>query len=399
MTCPGARALSWRFVTVPSLVACLACTMACGGASEARGTSQSSNTRASNTKAEQYWRELIAARGADFAPCLREVAYRRPSTPAPITGAPMPVRNVLIALDSSGSMAAKTGGERKIDAAKRAATEFLGRLPTDVNVGMIVYGHRGTNRPEGKAASCAGVEVRYPLHPFDRDTIADAITSVEPAGWTPLAAAIDRAGTEMTAFDDPQKQNVVYVVSDGLETCGGNAADAARRLHAANVRTIVNIVGFALGNAEQRELRAVAAAGGGQYFNATSGDDLRRILEQSHEQTRKSIYGAANSAADAVNAATTRAAEAVSGSCFDARMAVEESAVAARLATDSSGLSPKIDAGTDTYVKERLRERHTRVRAWRDALLQRLQSGYEASAADLAADLARVMQNPSSERR
>jgi Ca-activated chloride channel homolog len=367
------------WASIAGIVACLA-SVACSGSSAA----QPSNT------AEQYWRELIAKRGADFSQCLRNVELRRPPMPDEGPKRPMTVRNVLIALDSSGSMAGKAGFERKIDAAKRAATDFLERLPADVNVGMIVYGHKGNNRPDGKAVSCAGVELAYPLHPAERGALASSIAAVEPTGWTPLAAAIEMSGAEMTAKDEAEKQNVVYVVSDGLETCGGSAVEAARRLHAANVRTIINIIGFSLNNAEQRELRAVAEAGGGQFFSVGTGDELRRLFDETHERTRQAVYQTANNVAQGVNRTRTSTAQGVTQTCFETKMGVETTAFTTQVNVDSVGVKPKIDAATVQYVNDRLRERHARVREWRDALLQKLESGYQASAAELEADLARV---------
>lgn len=367
--------------------------LGCGGSSAASNPSASGSRESppqQSRTAEQYWQELIAKRGANYSQCIRDVHLRRPPASAGSADRPMPVRNVLIALDSSGSMAGKAGAERKIDAAKRAATDFLERLPADVNVGMVVYGHKGNNQADGKAASCAGVEMTYPLQPAARGALAASIASVQPTGWTPLAAAIEMSGAEMSARDEAEKQNVVYVVSDGLETCGGSAVEAARRLHTANTRTIVNIIGFSLGNAEQRELRAVAEAGGGQFFSVSSGNELRRLLDETHERTRQAVYSTANSVAQGVNLTKTNTAQGVVQTCVETRIGVESAGITTEINRDSLGARPRIDAATVQYVNDRLRERHVRVREWRDALLQKLESGYQASAAELEADLARV---------
>lgn len=94
--------------------------------------------------------------------------------------------------------------------------------------------------------------------------MGEAAARLRPAGWTPLAAAITAASSQ------PGPRGVVYVVSDGIETCGGDPVAAAQRAHAAQV--VVNVVGFGIADrAEEAALRAVAAAGGGRYLPAAAG--------------------------------------------------------------------------------------------------------------------------------
>ena len=66
-------------------------------------------------------------------------------------------RRVVVALDSSGSMAARAGGELKMDAARAAVADFLAGLPDNVEVGLVAFGHHGDNTEQGRAVSCAGV--------------------------------------------------------------------------------------------------------------------------------------------------------------------------------------------------------------------------------------------------
>jgi len=73
---------------------------------------------------EAYWNDLIARYGHALWNNAHSESFRATSGP-PSNERTAGVRNVLVALDSSGSMAGRTGGERKIDAAKRAASEFL----------------------------------------------------------------------------------------------------------------------------------------------------------------------------------------------------------------------------------------------------------------------------------
>ena len=232
-------------------------------------------------------RALLAAflktGGADLDSCLAKLPVMR--GPGATLAAPgMPVRPVrvdrlVVALDASGSMAARVGGETRMAAAKAAAARFLSTVPKEIDVGLVAFGHKGDNTAAGKAASCAAVETMVPLGRGDAARVTHALQGFEAAGWTPLASAITSAGRSFTPTAVPGSQ-VVYVVSDGLETCGGDPVAAARALHDGGVRAIVNIIGFGLTDADRAQLKSVAAAGGGEFVEATTASELRLMMDR-----------------------------------------------------------------------------------------------------------------------
>ncbi|MFB8736032.1 hypothetical protein ACEQPO_27330 [Bacillus sp. SL00103] len=82
-------------------------------------------------------------------------------------------------------------------------------------------------------------------------------------------------------FEDHQAEgkNIVYVVSDGKETCGGSPSQAAKELHEGGIDTIVNIIGFDVNEKEAKSLKSVAKAGGGQYQLVNAREELNHILQ------------------------------------------------------------------------------------------------------------------------
>ena len=69
----------------------------------------------------------------------------------------------------------------------------------------------------------------------------------------------------MSGKAEENVENIIYVVSDGIETCGGDPVKAAQAAAISGYRAIVNIIGFDVDNAGQRALKKVAKAGGGKY--------------------------------------------------------------------------------------------------------------------------------------
>lgn len=90
--------------------------------------------------------------------------------------------NVAVLFDGSGSMVQKTGGERKIDIAKKSVKSFAELLPKDTNLMLRVFGHAGNNKLSGKALSCSTTETIYGLHPYEGSLFDNSLSEAQ-ADW------------------------------------------------------------------------------------------------------------------------------------------------------------------------------------------------------------------------
>jgi D-amino-acid dehydrogenase/Ca-activated chloride channel family protein len=188
--------------------------------------------------------------------------------------------HVEILLDASGSMAAKIGGKSKMDLAKEAVKEFASKIQPGTDVSLRVYGHKGGNSSKYKQISCNTTEVVYSPSAYNATQFQAAINQIQPTGWTPITKAIQDTGQKLKNQVD--QENMVYIVSDGVESCGGDPVQAAKTLHQSNVKTIVNIIGFDIPNRDKQALAAIAKAGGGEYMDAKTAEDLQRELQRSN---------------------------------------------------------------------------------------------------------------------
>ncbi|MGI2329032.1 vWA domain-containing protein [Planococcus sp. YIM B11945] len=192
--------------------------------------------------------------------------------------------NVAILLDASGSMAAEVSGGQKMKLAKQAIHNYAADLPKGSNIMLRVYGHEGTGSDADKEMSCRSNEVVYELGDFNEQAFAESLDQFDPAGWTPLAGAIEAAEKDLQDQKGENVRNVVYVVSDGIETCGGDPAAAAASLNESDIQAEVNIIGFDVDNEGQKQLEAVAKAGKGQYKSVYSESDLNDYLKQEYSR-------------------------------------------------------------------------------------------------------------------
>ena len=252
-----------------------------------------------NMTADEAYNHLVALLAEDYKPILKKLDALDPSIKtnikspggvnAPEGELPKQV-NVEILLDASGSMAGRVNGGVKMDLAKDAIRNFVSKLPEGVQVALRVYGHKGSNQQKDKELSCKSSELVYPLKDYDESSFLKSLDKFRPTGWTPLAEAIEQAKSDLSGKTGENVENIIYVVSDGIETCGGDPVKVAKELHESEIRAIVNIIGFDVDNAGQRALKKVAEAGGGKYATVNTGEDLRKHLEEEYERLQEEWY-------------------------------------------------------------------------------------------------------------
>jgi len=248
-----------------------------------------------NLTADEAYNYLVALLAEDYKPELKVLENFDPTIKTnvkepggvntPKGELPKQV-NVEILLDASGSMAGRVSGGVKMDLAKEAIRNFASKLPEGAQVALRVYGHKGSNQQKDKELSCKSTEVVYPLGAYDKSSFQKSLNKFRPTGWTPLAAAIEQAKNDLSGKTGENVENIIYVVSDGIETCGGDPVKAAKELHESEIQAIVNIIGFDVDNEGQRALKKVAEAGGGKYTTVSTGEDLRKHLEGEYRRLR-----------------------------------------------------------------------------------------------------------------
>lgn len=332
---------------------------ACGTAPGGNDTAGNGATSVGSGEAQAY---LASFTDSDVDACFDDVALRDPALKAGAAAAGGPPARVVVLVDGSGSMAGRVGSRTKLELAREAAAAFIDGLPAQTSVSLLAFGHKGNNSEAGKAASCAAVETLV-APTQDRAALTRAAGGLRAVGWTPLAAGLNAAEASLTG------EGVIYVVSDGEETCGGDPVAAAGRINAGAKRAIVNIVGFGLPTSEADALRKVASAGGGSFVNVTSDSAAKRTFDAVREANRQTVNAVRASAASTGNAVRTAAAQTRASVCTSGIIQRENSAVTRDLSARAAKGEPLAVADE---VRALLRTRHdgirTREREYRDGL-------------------------------
>ena len=175
-------------------------------------------------------------------------------------------QNTLIVFDASGSMQELFDETSRLAAAKGAVFEFLNGQQSAV--GLRMYAH--VNQAGNEAAACIETALVQNFS-TEYQSIKDYVQSVQAVGsYTPTAYALEAAAGDFV----PDRQNTLILLTDGKETCGGDPAAAAAALQAAGIDVVTHVIGLGVDAETRAELASIAAAGGGEYYDASDTQTL-----------------------------------------------------------------------------------------------------------------------------
>lgn len=183
-------------------------------------------------------------------------------------------RAVEIVVDASRSMWGRMDGEPKMTVAKQILQDVSYWFPEDLDLALRAYGSTSPS----ESSDCADSRLLVPFAEENRGPIRAAIAGLRPLGQTPIAYALNQAARDFGALQDDR---ALVLVTDGIESCGGDPVQAARELREQGI--MVHLIGFGLGNAADEDaasLQAVADASGGRYVIAGSAEELKEALAQ-----------------------------------------------------------------------------------------------------------------------
>ena len=180
--------------------------------------------------------------------------------------------DILFVLDGSGSMWGQIDGVAKIETARETLSRLLNDLPGEARLGLMAYG--ATSK-----TSCEDVAVLNAIG-SDRDAIKKSIAGLQPLGKTPIQASLAQ-GIELLAKAEPtDTRKSLVLISDGVETCGGDPCAMARGAAASGVDMKLHVVGFDVDSETRAQLQCIAEEGGGQYFNASDTAGFAAAMRQ-----------------------------------------------------------------------------------------------------------------------
>ncbi len=185
---------------------------------------------------------------------------------------PMPSRGeTIVILDMSASMWGRIGDKPKLEIAQDAVRGMFSRFPPTSRVGLMAYGHR-------QAGQCSDIQMLIPPGAVNASLVSDAIDRLKARGKTPITEAVRQAAA---ALNSQKQGGTIILVTDGIETCGGDPCALASELKAANAAFTAHVVGFDLRTPSERaRVACIAERTGGLFVPAGNAEELAGALER-----------------------------------------------------------------------------------------------------------------------
>lgn len=189
-------------------------------------------------------------------------------------------RSIALVLDASGSMNAKLAdGTTRIEAAKSAVADLLGKLPGNTRLALRAYGHQSPTQQK----NCQDTALLVPFGTVanNKSALIAAARGVRAQGYTPITYVLKLAAEDLGKEEAASR--VVVLVSDGKETCGADPCATAKALAEADAKLVVHTVGLGVDAAARYQLQCIASVARGIYVGAENTAELAAALARTAE--------------------------------------------------------------------------------------------------------------------
>jgi len=180
-------------------------------------------------------------------------------------------KDMLLVFDASGSMSEQFGGVSRIDSLKTAVGSLLDSLDDTVMVGLRPFA-QVKKATEAEACLVTNLAQKFTS---ERSIIKTQTSLLQAVGsYTPLAYTLKTSAGDFAVGND----NVLVLLTDGRDTCGGDPAKEAGILFNSTKKIKVYVIGMGVDSDTKNQLSLIASNGGGVYYDASDSNSLTSSL-------------------------------------------------------------------------------------------------------------------------
>ncbi len=183
---------------------------------------------------------------------------------------------ILFILDASGSMVEKWEGKTRMEVAKTVLAKLVDSLKTQKNLetALRVYGHQF----DKKVNNCKDTKLEVPFKANNQDAIKAKLARINPRGTTLISYSLEQCANDFPP--DPNGRNIVILLTDGVESCGGDPCKLSKALSKKRIFLKPFIIGM---GANQDFTKAFECMG--TYYDASSVAVFNQIMQKIVKQT------------------------------------------------------------------------------------------------------------------
>ncbi|MFC2116883.1 VWA domain-containing protein [Bacteroidota bacterium] len=176
---------------------------------------------------------------------------------------------ILFMFDASQSMSGYWESDKKISIARNFLIGVVDSLETLPNVQMAlrVYGHQSPVYMK----DCQDTKLEVAFDVNNAHKIRQKLRFLNPNGNTPIAYSLEQAANDFPPC--PDCRNIVILITDGIEECGGDPCEVSRKLQEQGITLKPFIIGIGIDPNFKKTFDCV-----GYYFNAAKEENFKEVL-------------------------------------------------------------------------------------------------------------------------
>lgn len=156
---------------------------------------------------------------------------------------PVVKTRILFVLDASGSMTNTWGNGNRFRASKAIISglvDSLQKIP-NLEMGLRVFGSMSPLN----ANDCKDTKLEAPIRANNAATIKLKLANLKANGITPIAYALEQSANDFI-YSGEGYRNILILITDGIESCDGNACEISKKLQAKGIFLQPFIIGLGL---------------------------------------------------------------------------------------------------------------------------------------------------------
>lgn len=176
---------------------------------------------------------------------------------------------ILFVLDASNSMVQYMDGSSRMDIAKKLMSKMVDSLSRlqNVEIGLRVFGHQSPIIEK----NCMDTKLEVPFKPGNLGRVKQTLNDIKPIGYTLIAQSILSASKD---FPTTPGRNIIVLITDGVEECGGDPCAIAKALLAKGIVLQPFIIGIGDDNQIMKNTYECV----GKYYNASNEKEFENVF-------------------------------------------------------------------------------------------------------------------------
>ncbi len=176
---------------------------------------------------------------------------------------------ILFVFDASQSMSGYWESDKKISIARNFLIGVVDSLETLPNVQMAlrVYGHQSPVFMK----NCHDTKLEVAFDINNAHKIRQKLRFLKPNGNTPIAYSLEQSANDFPPC--PDCRNIVILITDGIEECGGDPCAVSRKLQEQGITLKPFIIGIGIDPNFKKTFDCV-----GYFYNAAKEENFKEVL-------------------------------------------------------------------------------------------------------------------------